>query len=260
MEERMSVATPPAGGTSRLREGRWTSPGYRSSRTRALWTQGFLVASSVIAGLLGLYSLTGVGLADRYAAGAASDAEVTRFVSTVVGLGGWSVLLELGTAICFLAWLSRSVDNAPPLGVGTPSVSPRWAIGWWFIPLANLVMPYRVVRELYERLGDTRRGSGGGVVLGWWLTYVGAGILSSLVALASEALTSPAAFVIPAVAEGLLAGSAILCVLIVREVEDRQRGRAAALGPLLPLPGTPPGATAPPDAVDRSRSGDDDGR
>ena len=36
------------------------------------------------------------------------------------------------------------------LGVKELSVSPGWSVGWYFIPFANLVMPYRSLKETFK--------------------------------------------------------------------------------------------------------------
>lgn len=47
---------------------------------------------------------------------------------------------------------------------------------WWFIPFANLVQPFRILRDLRENLASGPVGAG--LVLGWWLAFLGTGILS----------------------------------------------------------------------------------
>src|SRR4051812_12371242 len=46
---------------------------------------------------------------------------------------------------CFLLvgmWIYRTNANAHALG-GAVSITPGWAVGWFVVPLANLVMPYQ---------------------------------------------------------------------------------------------------------------------
>lgn len=67
------------------------------------------------------------------------------FLVTSVAVAGY-----VFTVVTFLMWLHRASQNAGilyPLGVRT---SPAMAVGCWFIPLVNLVRPYRVVRALHS--------------------------------------------------------------------------------------------------------------
>lgn len=64
----------------------------------------------------------------------------------------WSVLLHLVAlsvaAVTFLAWLYRNTKNAGVLGQA-PKTTPVMAVVWWFVPIAHLFRPYRVLKELY---------------------------------------------------------------------------------------------------------------
>jgi hypothetical protein len=55
---------------------------------------------------------------------------------------------------------------------GTPRRSPREAIGWWFVLIANLFVPYVIVRDVHVRLQTPSRRGGGAFVLAWWLLFI----------------------------------------------------------------------------------------
>ena len=74
----------------------------------------------------------------------------------------WILGLLVAVA-AFIAWLYRARREAERLG-GAPVWAPWWAVGGWLVPVANLVLPYLVVR-------DVRRASGPGPhapVGRWW--------------------------------------------------------------------------------------------
>jgi len=52
-------------------------------------------------------------------------------------------------AILFLIWLNYSHKNLLALRPTHLEFSSGWAVGWWFIPFANLVKPFQVVREVW---------------------------------------------------------------------------------------------------------------
>jgi hypothetical protein len=83
------------------------------------------------------------------------DAEAEE-ISTAELMQGLVALLQffvyVVTAAAFLVWLHRAYKNLPAFGVRTAH-SPGWAVGYWFIPFANLVRPYQTVKEMWIK-GD----------------------------------------------------------------------------------------------------------
>jgi uncharacterized protein DUF4328 len=190
-------------------------------------------------------------LLDRAEAGLVSDAEANAFDSTVA-LGGLAqFVLLVGTAIAFLAWLSRIVENIPRLGGGQPLASPRAAIGWWFVPFANLVQPFRIVADAYRRLAPAKPAPGLWLVTLWWLLWV-VGNLVGNVALRVVLQENPTIadlrreFLAYAVSDVLTAVAAALAVVMVRRMQRWADDRAATASGL-PMPNTlvvPPAAGA----------------
>ncbi len=69
---------------------------------------------------------------------------------TVIGvLAALRLLTLVGTAAAFVTWLVLARRNAVRLG-GAPRWAPAWAVGGWFVPVANLVIPYLVVRDVWR--------------------------------------------------------------------------------------------------------------
>lgn len=66
-------------------------------------------------------------------------------------------------------WIYRASVNAHTIS-GAMAISPGWAVGWYFVPFANLVMPFRAMKEVWlvsHRSGaqyDERTPA----LLGWW--------------------------------------------------------------------------------------------
>jgi hypothetical protein len=73
----------------------------------------------------------------------------------VVGHG-----VRVGTAVAFLGWLYTAAGNLARLGVRSPRFSPGWAVGWFFVPVWNLVRPYQVLRDVWANSGPPRRQAG----------------------------------------------------------------------------------------------------
>src|SRR3954469_21689020 len=61
--------------------------------------------------------------------------------------------------IFFFIWLNRAHKNLSALRAEHLEFSSGWAVGWWFVPFANLVKPFQVVREIWcESDPDTEGG------------------------------------------------------------------------------------------------------
>jgi hypothetical protein len=85
-------------------------------------------------------------------------------LSGLVGLGQW--LIGLAAFVVFLTWLYRLNKNLRTLSGEQLKITPGWAVGWFFIPVACLWMPYSAVKEVWQ---VSHRGTGrGSALVGWW--------------------------------------------------------------------------------------------
>jgi hypothetical protein len=210
-----------------------------------------LVALTVAADVVGLLlDLQGVALMDAADAGTLSNADAVAFDSTYGSVGLLQAGIYLLSAIAVLAWLSRAVENVPPLTGQTPQRSPRGAIGWWFVPFANFVIPYQIVADTLRRLRtyDARPER---LVLPWWGIWLAGNFLSTATLRLPQTTIDELRLVFAITALGELASAVagVLLILIVRAVEQRSATRAATLGlDRLPQPAWPAFVTARHDA------------
>jgi hypothetical protein len=82
-----------------------------------------------------------------------------------------SFFIQVGSYILLAMWMwkLRNLQRARGVNPGGPPAVEWWG---WFVPFANLVLPAMGMRAL------TRRTVGIGTVLGWWIPYVTASIVS----------------------------------------------------------------------------------
>jgi Domain of unknown function (DUF4328) len=96
----------------------------------------------------------------------------------------WGQLaLFLVTAIAFLVWLYRAEVNARALGAEDMMVSPGWAVGWFFVPLVQLVMPLIAVRELWKASAtprDWQLGPVSPITALWWACWLATSIAGNI--------------------------------------------------------------------------------
>ena len=99
-----------------------------------------------------------ISLAYRIIAGGAYPEAEAELSGTVFDAANrLRVFPFLLASILFVVWTHRASRNLEALGSLGQKHSPGWAAGWFFIPLANLVMPYLVVRENWKASDPGRR-------------------------------------------------------------------------------------------------------
>jgi hypothetical protein len=145
-------------------------------------------------------------------------------VVMLTGLWGLVFLVvEPGTIISFLIWMHAAVRRATLLG-RAPGATPAWAVGSWFVPFVNLVVPFQVVRRL---LGEPEASGVRSFVPGlWWACWLGSGVVSWLSLL--DRRDGALAFKVLANTLAVVAG--LLLVSIVRGVNRASSTLAASAG------------------------------
>jgi hypothetical protein len=108
-----------------------------------------------------------------------SDIDALDDADLIVGIvGAFDVLALLVTGIVFVVWQYRHATNARALSHRVDGLGPGWAIGGWFIPIANLFLPgmqiYGASRESDPDLPTppgVRRGEGSAIVVPWAVLF-----------------------------------------------------------------------------------------
>lgn len=69
--------------------------------------------------------------------------------------------IEIGifivSAILIMRWIYNANRNVRALGATGMAITPGWSVGWFFVPFANLVMPYRAMSELWRASASPSR-------------------------------------------------------------------------------------------------------
>ena len=106
---------------------------------------------------------------EEYLTAAGPLPELAQSLQPVV-LGAF--ILSVVAYFTFVYAAARNLDRARAVGF---THSPLGAIGVSFIPFANFVMIYRVMRDIWVSSHDPRRGiySASVLLLPWWALYVG---------------------------------------------------------------------------------------
>lgn len=158
------------------------------------------------------------------------------------------------SVVTFLMWLFRVFTNLPSIGSNQMDFSPGWAVGWWFIPFANLVKPFQAVRTAWAE-SDPDVEVGGGFLSSvqssaptfvgvWWAFWIIGNIVSNLTS-RLEVAAKPGEEAIlgyASIFESLIwIVATILAIKVVLAITDRQEARFARLGPAaIDIPPPPP--------------------
>ncbi|MBX3189599.1 MAG: DUF4328 domain-containing protein [Labilithrix sp.] len=159
----------------------------------------------------------------------------------VILLTGVVSLAQLVVSVCtyvfFLMWMHHAAKNVRAFGQQALTVTPGWAVGWWFVPFASIWMPFVAMREVWRASDPETVGPHAQrpwmsapvpAKLGiWWATYILNGFLAMGIAIASMDFSgrSPVAGKPSAVSflsHGLLTVAGVLIIIIIRELARRQ--------------------------------------
>mgnify|MGYP002632152041 CR=1 FL=1 len=142
-----------------------------------------------------------------------------------------------GCGLAFLHWLYNLAENCRALGVRGMRYTPVKTLLWWFIPILNLVVPYRVMQEIWRASKpeipvpddwDTREGSK--LIVVWWIVYVVGGILGVFAVYQQGQTEGPGYFAIDLLVGVGDIASAVLVMMVVRAVTRRQNEFAGLSG------------------------------
>ena len=170
-----------------------------------------------------------------------SQDEIDANDAHIVATGLVGGVLQLATVVVFLIWFYRAYANVRRLGVRNLRYRTGWSIGAWFVPILNFFRPKQIANDVW-RGSDPRMPAPAPpawhqnpvpALLHWW--WAGWLTSSVLYAVASglyddfdlEGQRSGATVYI--VSDGLSIMSALILIVIVRRVRERQELRASAV-------------------------------
>jgi uncharacterized membrane protein len=156
---------------------RWRS--LRGLTTALTWLFSAHIVLTVVL-IFGVFNHLRV-LGDKETGGLVFD---TKAVNDANALPAAMILLSglvaLAIFVLLIIWLYRAAKNNEALGRQNPRLGPGWAIGGWFIPLANFVIPFIIMDDVWRGAdpsiarGDPnwRRSSTLGAIWAWLVTAV----------------------------------------------------------------------------------------
>jgi hypothetical protein len=135
-------------------------------------------------------------------------------------------------------WIHRAHTNLREAGVDGLEFTPGWAVGWYFIPFANLFKPYQAMRELWNAShseDNSFASEAPSEVKVWWGCWIVGNILSSVssrIILMGEGDPSSVAIgsTLGLISDVPIILAALYLMKIVEQVTQAQRAGGAAAG------------------------------
>ncbi|XAL99788.1 DUF4328 domain-containing protein [Phycisphaeraceae bacterium D3-23] len=152
---------------------------------------------------------------------------------TVFGLAALGFLCYIPSVVFFCMWIHRANRNARALGAHSMTITPGWSAGWFFIPFANWVMPYRAMAEIArasdpDAPGDRwHLGVLPGIVPMWWAAWLISGFMAQIswqIDGTPEALT--AAMWLDGLGSLVGVAAAGLAIAVIQRITKDQREKA----------------------------------
>lgn len=148
--------------------------------------------------------------------------------SAIAGLGA-----VIASATFLLMWLHRAYSGAQALGA-TLSYSPGYAVGAWFIPFVNCVVPMQVVQALDvasardEELESTLRSPD---IVAWWIMWIGSGVIGAVSSRLTAQIGPTGALAAQCVVALMHVVAGVLLIRIISRITDNLDRKANALMP-----------------------------
>lgn len=206
---------------------------FASLRTPAIWV--YVMFGIFIAATLLSFIGTGnqIAVVRAFQAGDAGLDEFQDADDLFAGLKGFQSIAFLLIPGFFIWWFRRAACNVRNFGVDPGRWGPGWAVGSWFIPFANIVLPAMVaVRtwkcsapEVVSGASTWQRAAVSPLVLTWWIVYSVAGFLWSIAAqVRAEAPLGELedSLWLTLAGDVLIILAAVLAILFVRALTARQ--------------------------------------
>jgi hypothetical protein len=234
--------------------------------------RGLAIATDILLGVAGAIALVSIGVLVNARSVVHDHATSSTFLATrdvrdaldaVSGVAGFFFLVSLAIAVLWIIWMWRAATNTRLFGLARQRFGPGFAIGGWFIPLANLVIPGMQMADISRGTPATAVPEGArrstALVWWWWITFIvgrlaflaiPGGVRLGRIYRLSDLDTRVTLSIIGNV---FVLVSAVLAILVVRRITTGQEAGAArlpdstAMDPFRAMAAaSPPPASTPP--------------
>lgn len=139
-------------------------------------------------------------------------------------------LTYIGAVIAVAMWIYRGHRNLHDAGIPDLKFSPGWAVGWYFVPIAFLFMPFQAMRELWtasHHRADSFSAPAPGNLGMWWAFWIIGNILGNISFRMSDVGDGSVALI---TGLGSSVGTIVAAWLLTRIMQDITVAQADGIG------------------------------
>jgi heme/copper-type cytochrome/quinol oxidase subunit 2 len=165
----------------------------------------------------------------------------------LLGLSLLTIAIFIATVVAFLMWEHRCANNLRTFGYWASQLtySPAWAVGSFFIPIVNLFVPYKAMKEIWEKSRPPESvpfsfsNSPPSFFPAWWGFWIACNFASNIYfRMTMGGAPREATAIVGVVSDSLSIAAAGLAIMVIKEITRRQEdtSKHLTLTPTLPPP------------------------
>ena len=156
---------------------------YRDPSGRARLAIGAIVLGMIANIIFAIGEYMSARAIEQYQKAAANISALERVdtIGMYTGIGG--VISIVVTSMVAAFWINRVNKNAWVVDRGDMTITPGWNVGYFFVPFANLLLPFRGLRETLQVSTDPYDAPIIGVPILtrlWWACWLIGGALNNI--------------------------------------------------------------------------------
>lgn len=192
-------------------------------------TKTVIVLFWILVVIYGLMMLLSLGSAAALSTPGATPAAVLPYAAGNGLLALGLIVVTLISVVHYCKWVHRANTNVRGFGAQGLAFTPEWAVGWYFVPIMNLIRPYQAMEEICKASRSPAQWDTESVpsLLGiWWALYVISNIVGTVVSRFSFGITTVpemhTAYIASACSGALTIAAAIALIQVVKRVYQLQ--------------------------------------
>jgi len=171
-------------------------PAFKDPTSLTRWTKGVLYAEIALSVVAIVSDVMEHALLVAMDSGAYAGAQPEMMAQADASdqrqqiIGILQLIMAAVSAILVLCWIYRANANARALGAAHMRFTPGWAVGWYFIPIANFWKPYQAMKEIWmasANPGDWQNERRSSLLPWWWFLWILVNVLGQILLRASSA-------------------------------------------------------------------------
>ncbi len=160
---------------------------------------------------------------------------ISAYLEFLMLLSIASVIVFVLTVIVICMWTTKAMANT--WSFGKPTITPGWAAGWYFIPVANFWKPYEAVKQMWEGVYGSKKSKK--LLLVWWWCWAGVMLTDSInLSLQRMSINVSLSLRLTGIHEVLSVSSCVLTIIssvcfikVISDISGAQNSKLAKLYP-----------------------------